>query len=136
MKKLIILLIILIGCGEKGKLDFVELKKEDFKPIINEASVPAKPDLAQVKTIINRDYPIEIALFEDGRWYYDLPNLDDGFGTWKFKDGKLVLKAERDLFDMEIDVLSLNGDASKLGIHFQDRFGFRTIEVEQIAPNK
>tara|TARA_Y100000031_G_C8148823_1_gene351346 strand:- start:197 stop:607 length:411 start_codon:yes stop_codon:yes gene_type:complete len=136
MKKLIVLLLVLVGCGEKGKLDFVEMEREDFNPIINSTRTPAKPDLASVKTIINRDYPIEIALFEDGRWYYDLPNLDDGFGTWKFESGKLILEAERDLFNMEIDVLSLNNDASKLGLHFQDRFGFRTIEVEQISPTK
>lgn len=136
MKKLMFLLLIIIGCGDKGKLDFVELEREDFQPIINETSAPTKPDLAEVKTILNRDYPIEIALFEDGKFYYDLPNLDDGFGTWKFESGKLVLHAKRDLFDMDIDVLSLNDDATDLGLHFIDRFGFRTIKVEQIQPTK
>ncbi len=132
----LLFLLSLIGCGQKQSLEFYSLKKSDFAPIINNSRAPQKPDLAQVKTILNRDYPIEIALFEDGTWYYDLPNLDDGFGTWEFKNGKIKLEASRDIFDMEIDVVGLDKDAKDIGIYFMDRFGYKTLKVEQIKANK
>lgn len=125
-----------MSCGPKKDFEFYATDKKDFDHMINKQSAPAKPDMGKLKTILNRDYPIEIALFEDGKWYYDLPNLDDGFGTWKYEDGAIKLYAERDLFDMEIDVVALKESAKELGIMFVDRYGLQTMKAEKINSNK
>ena len=71
-----------------------------------------------------------VSLYEDGTWYYDLPTLGDGHGTWKFVDGRLELVAKRNLFDMKIDVLSEDEAASELSLSFIDRFGPQRIKVQ------
>lgn len=137
MKILIISLsLLLFGCGSKSDLKTYKITKNDYQDVINQSSMPSRPDLSKLKTIINRDYPIEIAIFNDGRWYYDLPNLDTGFGTWKFTEGAIKLHASRDLFDMHINVVGLEEGARILGIDFSDRHGRRVIPVEKILPNK
>ena len=130
------LTLLLIGCGSKSDVKTFELNKNDYQNIINKTATPDKPDLAQYKTITNADYPIEIAIFEDGKWYYDLPNLDTGFGTWKYTEGALKLFAQRALFDMHINVVGLDEGAEILGIDFSDRHGRRVIPVEKILPSK
>lgn len=131
------LLVVLYSCGgNNSDLETFEINPNDYRSIINNKKAPAKPDLANLKTIINRDYPIEIAIFEDGRWYYDLPNLDTGFGTWEFSQGAIKLFARRSLFDMNINVVGLDEGAKILGIDFSDRFGRRVIPVEKIQPTK
>ena len=52
------------------------------------------------------------------------------------KNGKIKLEASRDIFDMEIDVVGLDKDAKDIGIYFMDRFGYKTLKVEQIKANK
>jgi hypothetical protein len=134
--KLLLLITLLLSCGPKKGLDYHELKKDQFDPIVNQMDTPAQPDLGAVKTILNRDYPIEIAIFKDGQWYYDLPNLGDGKGTWKYEDGRLKLFARRNIFDMEIEVVGADADAQELAIKFVDRFGHQIMPVEKITNNK
>ena len=133
MKYLLPLIFLFIGCeSQKNSLSFYKVKYQDFEHIINKERLPEKPNLANYRTIQNRDYPIEIAIFEDGTWYYDLPNLDVGTGTWKYNDGQIELFAERPLFDMHINVVALKEKASIIGIEFHDRFGLKILETEKI----
>ncbi len=60
---------------------------------INQKALLEDPNLTLDKSIINSTYPIQLALYQDGRFYYDLPNLGDGTGTWRTEGGVLVLKA-------------------------------------------
>lgn len=132
-----LLLLTLSSCGKSGNdLTAYNAKKEDFNYLINSKRMPAKPDLANHKTILNRDYPIEIALFADGKFYYDLPNLGDGNGTWKYTKGHIELNAKRSLFDMKILVHALEENAADIGIEFYDRFGRNFIQVEKINTTK
>ena len=127
------LLISLLSCGQKkSDIEFFDVKEEDFSHLINNQRQPSSPDLGALKTIQNRDYPIEIALFNDGTWYYDLPNLDTGRGTWKYEDHKIKLHAKRILFDMDISIISLKENAKEVGIRFTDRFGPQLLKTEKV----
>lgn len=139
MKKLFGLLTIVFfitGCkgidGEsKSELRFFTADQSDIEAYINQKPLPDNPNLKTDKSLLNRDYPIEVALYNDGKWYYDLPNLDTGRGTWKFEDGKIKLFAERDIFDMYIEVVATDKDASKMVLKFSDRFGPRVLKTEK-----
>lgn len=77
----------------------------------------------------NDDFPIEVKLYDDNTFYYLLPTLGDGRGTWEYKDGHINLHAKRSLFDMSIDVYSLEEGSEKLAFSFVDRHGWQFIEV-------
>jgi hypothetical protein len=124
------------GCDptqkDKSELKVFEVKSSDFDHIINDKPLPVDPNINQDKTILNRDYPIEIALYNDGKWYSDLPNLDTGTGTWEYKEGKIELHAERDLFDMKIDIVATEEGGEKMAVKFSDRFGPKVLNVEKV----
>ena len=116
---------------EPSELRFFQVKKEDFKPYVNKIKKPAIPNLSELKTIINLEYPIEIALFQDGTWYYDLPNLDTGSGTWTFENGAIKLFAERNLFDMVIWLEATKEKAKDVRIRFSDRWGPKVFSMDK-----
>lgn len=121
----------MVGCGNKSKSKLHPIREEVIPQIVNQkAYSEANPH--QDKTILNRDYPIEIALYNDGRFYYDLPRLGDGHGTWRNSDGVLKLKAKRTLFDMHIEVKSNDEEGKTLAIQFSDRFGPKTLKMEKM----
>lgn len=124
---LLFALLALISCGKQGTSKIYSLKKEQVSKFVNEKSLPSDPNLTLDKSIINHEYPIQIALYQDGKFYYDLPNLGDGNGTWKQDGGKLILKAKRTLFDMYIEVHGSDVDGKNLSLQFSDRFGPTTL---------
>ena len=135
MKLLLVIFIAVVGisCGpqEKSDVEFYPVKKEHFNKYINQKEMPSNPKLSEDIHIINNDYPIEISLYKNGKWYYNLENLDDGDGTWEYKDGRIKLHAHRMLFDMHIDVEGVGEEASNLVIKFSDRFGPSTLKMEK-----
>jgi len=135
-KTLFIIFLLMLGIScipqkhEKSDVVFFTTKNEDFNKYINQKNTPELPNLTLDKTIINNDYPIEIALYRDKKWYYNLPNLGDGFGTWSYENGKIKLFAERILFDMHIDIKATNQGAENVAIEFADRFGPRILKMQ------
>lgn len=131
MKITIILmtLVLVSACGGKGKTKFVAANEESFAKLVNDKSMPADPNMTLDKSIVNNEYPIQLALYKDGRFYYDLPNLDDGTGTWSYNNGQITLKSKHRLFDMRIDVRALDESANNLAITFIDRFGPHTLKM-------
>lgn len=127
--------LLLISCGSKDgeptQLNFQKVEQANFENYINNKTTPVDPNIYQDKTLFNNDYPIEITLYKDGRWFYHLANLDDGFGTWKYEDGLIKLHASRSLFDMHINIESLNSDASEIAIRFSDRFGEKVLKMQK-----
>lgn len=126
-----------LGCGksssdEKSDLEFFTVDQQALAGFINDKEMPKEPNFNADKTIINRDYPIEIALYKDGKWSYDLPNLGKGSGTYEFKNGKYNLYAKRTLFDMFIEILATDQQASKVVLKFSDRFGPRVLKTEKL----
>ena len=116
--------------NDKSSLIAFETKEEDFVKYVNQKTLPTSPNLSLDKTIINNEYPIEIALYQDGKFYYNLPNLGDGNGTWTFRNGKIRLFAERRLFDMHIMIKALEEGANSVGIEFADRFGPQFLKMQ------
>lgn len=129
---LVLVLLLNISCtGKKSAPDLYAAKDETvYSKFINSKTLPASPNLTIDKSFVNNDYPIEIALYEDHRFFYNLPNLGTGKGTWKFQDGKIQLKAKRSLFDMHIEVYGADQNHSNLAIQFTDRFGPNSLVME------
>jgi len=122
-------LLVLVSCGKGGNAKLYKVEPGALTKFVNQKSMSKKPNLTLDKSIVNTSYPIEIALYNDGRFYYDLPNLGDGKGTWKLNGGVIELKAKRTLFDMYIEVKATDLDAKSLTIQFTDRFGPNTLKM-------
>lgn len=131
MKFLLILPLVLLAaaCGQKSE-KFHSVPESSFERYVNDKDLSGDPNLSLDKSILNADYPIQIALYRNGKFYYDLPNLDDGEGTWTYSGGQIVLKSKHRLFDMRIDVRSLDEKGEKLAITFIDRHGPQTLRME------
>lgn len=121
---------ILIGCGEKKQvLPFFKVDKKHFDKYINDKPLPNDPNLTVDKSIINYEYPIEISLYKDNKWFYNLPRLGEGEGTYAMEDGKLILTAQRKLFIMRIEIRASDEQAKNVHITFRDRFGDNTYKM-------
>lgn len=127
---LFVLVLAFTSCGGKGPTKFYSAPEASFSKFINEKEMPKNPNLTLDKSIVNNEYPIQLALYKDKKFYYDLPNLDDGTGTWSYTNGQIVLKSKHRLFDMRIDVRALDENAGNLAITFIDRFGPHTLKME------
>ncbi len=126
---LLVTLLALMGCGQGGKSKLHKIEATELDKFVNQKQMEKKPNLTIDKSIVNTSYPIEIALYNDGRFYYDLPNLGDGKGTWKLNKGVIELKAKRTLFDMYIEVMASDPEGKTLSIQFTDRFGPNTLKM-------
>ena len=125
----------LVACGAGSsteQLTFYEVQNESFNQLINTKSMPENPNASVDKFIINNKYPIELALYSDGKFYYNLPTLGDGTGTWTQETGYVKLYAERSLFDMYIEIKAIDENAQEFGIFFVDRFGPQSIKVDKL----
>lgn len=129
MNKIILLVTLLavFGCGKSSGGKLYKVEAGALEKFVNQKAV-SKPT-SETKTIVNNEYPIEIALFSDGRFYYDLPNLGDGRGRWTLNGGVIELKAKRTLFDMYIEVMANDPEGKTLSIQFTDRFGPNTLQM-------
>lgn len=118
---------------EKSELILFKKNQSDYTKFINQKPKPNSPNLSIDKYIINADYPIEIALYNDGKFYYNLPNLGDGEGTYKYEDGVLKLVAAREILGKKIDMNYLftitRKDGSRAVLKFRDRFGNQVVET-------
>lgn len=134
MRIVLLVLTILIGYSCTGKSESVDLYKakepEAYTKFINQKAMPADPNLTVDKSIVNEKYPIEIALYKDGQFYYDLPNLGSGKGNWIYKGGIIELKASRQIFDMYIEVYGTSPTIQEAAILFNDRFGSKTLKMD------
>ena len=130
----LLLLTLLLGTACTGKSASADLftakDAGEFTKFVNEKKMPEDPNLSIDKSVINTKYPIEIALYHDGKFFYDLPNLGTGKGKWKYKDGKIELRAHRTIFDMYIEVYGGSPDFKDLAIQFSDRHGAVSMKME------
>ncbi len=126
------LLIVLtaVSCGRGSKTKFYAAKEESYSKFINDKDMPASPNLSLDKSIVNNDYPIQLALYKDKKFFYDLPNLDEGTGTWSYVNGQIVLKSKHRLFNMRIDIKALDENADNLAVNFIDRHGPQTLKMD------
>jgi len=134
MGRVLIVLILFTISACTGKSDsaklFTSKEQKAFSKFINPKNMPSNPNLTIDKNIINNEYPIEIALYKDHRFFYNLPNLGSGKGKWKYSDGKIELKATRKIFDMYIEIYGADQNIEQAAIQFSDRFGSKTLTME------
>lgn len=131
--KVLVFVLLVSACvpkSEKTELAYYEVEQNAFNKYINAKPMPAEPNLSVDTSIANVDYPIEIALYQDQKFYYNLPTLGDGEGTWEKVGGKLKLFATRTLFDMNIDIFAANPDATQVILKFRDRHGPQVIKMD------
>lgn len=132
MKLIVLMLLTIVSCGKQGSAKLYRVDEASLVKFVNQKSMPTDPNLTLDKSIVNNSYPIEIALYNDGQFFYNLPNLGDGKGTWKSSNGKIELKAKRSLFDMYINVQASDEAAQTLSIQFTDRFGPNTLKMMNV----
>lgn len=102
-------------------------------PSENESGASEKLD--QLKLLqTGSEYPMRMALFANGKFYYQVDKLGDGQGTWDVADGVLRLRAIRPLFDMNLFVSGASEDGDETVIRFIDRHGFNSVRIELRDP--
>jgi hypothetical protein len=137
MSKTFILLamMVLTACGKGKSVKFYPATEDQFSEIVNSKNLYANPNLTLDKAFVNNDYPIEIALYKDNKFFYNLPNLGIGVGDWAYDKGHLKLTTKRKIFDMDVDmkieVHALDDLSKNLAIRFIDRFGIRILKVQK-----
>lgn len=112
-----------------------EYKREAsfFTPMINDSGsyALASEKLAHLKLLSTGDaYPIRLALFDNGLFYYQVDKLGDGEGRWEYKDGALSLVAPRRIFDMELVITAAGSEGNATLVEFFDRYGFKSLATQ------
>ena len=112
------------------------LPLESFAQLINKKSISSTKDVNQNldHSLINQDYPVEIWLYENNKYYYDLPKLGDGIGTWEYKNGFIALKNNHHIKTIDLKI-EMNYDIyltkeNKVRIEFSDRFGMQNLNLD------
>jgi len=127
--------LLISGCqplyNEERNYQVYEKDPEFFQPLMN-ASAEIKDEK---DTIVLEDtsYPISLKLYKDGRFFYQLKKLGDGWGTWEHKKGYLHLYAERKIFVMNFEIHSINPEGQDLSLEFSDRFGPKFLRLQKAA---
>ncbi len=131
----LLLCLMIAGCQPLYKAErnyeVFEKDQEFFQPLLNSAS----DNVRARSTVVLEDqsYPIQLQLYQDGRFYYSLKRLGDGWGTWSHKNGYLHLYAERKLFVMNFEIHSIEQDGDALSLEFSDRFGPKFLRLHKIT---
>ena len=122
---------------KKGELIFLETPRESLKPTINKRNFKGSVDYNEDILLINNDYPIEIRLYQNKKFYFNLPNLGEGEGAWEYDGGKIKLMAEYhvEAIDFTIDMnyfIGLIDKKGSLAINFTDRFGPKILKLDKV----
>lgn len=108
-----------------------------FKSIINQKNFQDESDLVHHEdvSILNADYPVEIWLYQNNKYYYDLPNLGAGIGKWSYQNGTLYLENIHHVktinFNIEMNYQIYYSKEKELKVFFNDRFGGNSLLLEQ-----
>ncbi len=111
---------------------------ESFLPLINQKPLKnTGVDLDEDISLINNEYPVEIWLYKNNKYFYELPNLGSGLGSWIYEDGLIIMTNEHHIKTIDIKInmkyrLYLS-TKSKVRLEFSDRFGINNIELEKIS---
>jgi hypothetical protein len=82
----------------------------------------------------NQKYTMRMALFDNGKFYYQVENLGNGIGQWKYKDGYVNLYAPRAMFDIDINLFAAEATGEALSMQFLDRFGHNAVRAQFRMP--
>jgi hypothetical protein len=132
---LVLVLLVMVSCGNKVEdIPVQSVTREAFEKYVNTSTLPADSNLNLDRSIVNDAYPIEIALYKDNIFHYNLPTLRDGHGQgkWEYVDGKIELTAKLTFFKMHIEIHSTDVNANQVVIKFTDRFGPNTLKMTNV----
>jgi hypothetical protein len=124
----------ILACEDASDLKYsqIDRKKSDYDKVINPSSNSNNPDLQRDIFLANYSYPIEVALYADGKMYYNLDNLGEGIGTWNFKGKNIIIEThgKRTLFDFKVKIFTVDNSAENFKIRFVDRFGTQELPLK------
>jgi len=96
-----------------------------FSKITNDSN----KNQSKVRVLYNAEYPINLTLYNDASFKYELEVLGDGWGTWEYTNGFLALSAERKRFVMKMQIHSISEDSADVSLVFADRFGQKFLPM-------
>lgn len=137
MNKLItvIMLSFLFSCGKKAEVKLFHASEASYQRFVNPATAPTadNPDISGHKNVINEQYPVQVSLYADHTFYYDLPNLGDGHGTWEYSDGRIVMKTKREILGKNItmtyELQATDETGENVALQFTDRWGAQSYRM-------
>ena len=129
--------LVAVGCGNGG--DSIEHKRDYsfFQPMMNDSAdfKQAEQKMSELKVLTSNDkYNMRYALFDNGKFFYEVGNLGTGTGDWSFKNGYLNLFAIRTFFDIDINLIAADEAGSAMAMQFMDRFGRNTVSAQLRDP--
>jgi hypothetical protein len=96
----------------------------------------AEAKISELKILeTDEEYPLRIALFANGKFYYQIDKLGNGYGNWKYNDGALELSATRPIFDLNLYLSAAKPEGNDIHFRFIDRHGIHTVETWLRDPN-
>lgn len=96
----------------------------------------ASQQINEIKLLQSDDYySIRVALYDHGRFYYEVDRLGSGSGDWVYEQGALKLVAERKVFDLILFITAAQAQGEDLRIKFIDRFGFNDLPLQVRNPS-
>ena len=145
MKSLIFILmaIFVFSCGrsDKGQLQYFKTSKTTFNKLVNKSTAQrgdVYKDLSVQGTYRNKigmEYLVQMALYEDGHFKYDIEALGVGEGTWKYEDGIIKLSNYRYFHflgkekEMNYEIKAMDEEGKNFMIFFRDRLGFQSSPI-------
>lgn len=122
----------LFGCDQGSSS--VQHKRDPafFNRFVNPAKdfAEAEAKLGELKLLVSQQkYKMRYALFDNGKFYYQVDNLGDGQGQWSYRDGALNLFAARMMFDLDLNLVAAKPEGDEMAMQFLDRFGNNTVPV-------
>jgi hypothetical protein len=134
---------LLFSCGlkkdKKSDLVFFERSPDFFSQFVNKQDTPSGTvDMTRSKILSTRGlYDIDLVLYQDGQFFFsipDLPNEKEGFGSWEYNEGRLILKTTHNYpvvgsRKVEYRLIATTPDVSGLRVKFRDRTGEQVLEV-------
>lgn len=135
MKIVALLILLMPACQdlhqEKNPYQYYKKSADHFSQFINPGALPQTVDRSKVRFLVNHSYPMELALFQDGQFYYVFETLGDGKGKWDYTDGHLHLYAGRKRFVMKMDIHSVEEQGNQIAIDFHDRYGPNYLPLDR-----
>ncbi len=124
--------IFLAGCSGKAPVQH-KRGQAFFNKVLNpgEKFDRAEQEMPNLKVLTsNQRYKMSYALFDNGKFYYQVHNLGNGTGTWSFQNGSIHLLAPRNFFDLELNLAAAAEQGEGMAFQFLDRFGNNVVKVE------
>ncbi len=134
----ILLFAVITGCSRESKVVANERPPEFYNRFVNSAAdEKVAPETLHELKILEADetYNMRIALFDNGRVYYQVDRLGDGRGIWRFYKGAIEIVAYRPIFDMQLYISGESATGDSVIVRYYDRVGLNSHPIELRDPS-